>query len=793
MLQDIRYGLRCLTRNPGFTIVAVLTLAVGIGLNTAIFSLADGMLFRPLPFRDPDRLVMIHSVAPKTGQKYTRVDRIDYEQIRHHHSGIEGIALLEQGGGFTWVGSDGAESIGATVVSPNLLDLLGVSAAAGRPLHEGDERAMPRVAMLTYDAWRRRFALDPAVIGRTITFDQGSIQIVGILPARFIYPFQGSLMDRDLLLVAEPDPKQAANPRAGVFTPLLRLKPGVSLRSAQTEVDVLVRRAAQQFPETRQDRALELTDLQYAMFELSRPMVWLLLGAASLVVMIACVNLASLLMARGTGRLREIGIRAAIGANRARLVRQLLTESLLLGILGGAVALGLASLAFQWLVVQAPTGTYRLLPTGIEPRAVLYALSTSVLAGVVFGILPAWRLSLAHVISSMRGSGTGPTADGLAKTGTLVAIEVALGVVLLCAASLMGNSLVRMRTVDLGFEASRALTLGVLPPATRYPTADQRYDFQMRLLERVRQVPGVQVAGAIEYVQIGGIAPPRGLGPNLPRDVGLWGVTPGYFAAMATPVLRGRDVTARDAETDAPVVLVNESGARLLWPAGDPLGKELRVDGWPSPFQVVGVVKDTRYGYGREAAPSVYRVLSRREFRTMSIVARATGNLQTVAAAMRTEAQRLDPRIVVARPDTLVNALSRGLAMPRFQTTLFGLFAVLGLLLAAIGVYGVMAYWVSGRTREMGVRLALGADPQSLRRLVLAQASKPLFVGLVVGLAGAFALTRRLQASLYEITPHDPVTLASASLVLVAAGLAAAYFPARRASRVDPLIALRTE
>jgi predicted permease len=356
----------------------------------------------------------------------------------------------------------------------------------------------------------------------------------------------------------------------------------------------------------------------------------------------------------------------------------------------------------------------------------------------------------------------------------------------------MVNSLVRARTVDLGYEPSRAVAIAIFPPLARYPSVEQRYELQMALLDRVRRLPGVAAAGAIDYLQLGGSAPPRGLGAGTPRGGGLWSVTPGYFAAMQTPVLEGREFTESEGR-DLPIAIVNEAAAAFFWPGERSIvGRVLRLEEH-QPRQVVGVVKNARYGYGRGSAASVYLPAGVEGHRMLTIVARASGDPSALAAMMRTEGQRLDPKLVIRVPDTVDNLLHSGLARSRFQTTLFAMFAGLGLVLTAVGIYGVIAYWVSGRTREMGIRVALGAEPHAVKRLVIRQALMPVVGGMAAGLAGAFVLTRQLRSLLYEITPHDPLTLMLAALILGGVALAAAYVPARRAARVDPILALRSE
>jgi putative ABC transport system permease protein len=633
------------------------------------------------------------------------------------------------------------------------------------------------------------------VVGRTIAFEERTLQIAGELPPTFIVPpISGVGGVRSALLVPEPpDPGEVGNPRAGTWAPIARLKPGTTIEAAQAETDVLMARLSQQFPELGKERAMRVSDLQYGLFELSHPLLFLLIGASAFVTVIAFTNLASLLLARGSARRQEIGIRAAIGASRARLVRQLLVESQVIALAGAAAGLAFASWLFRLLAAQVPPSSgYQLVPDGLHLRALAFGIGSALACGAIFGILPAARVSLPDLDGALRGR-LKAAAPGTRRAGALlVTAEVALGLILLCGATLMANSLVRARTVDLGFEPTHGLALSVFPPLSRYPERAQRYQFWMSLLEDVRRIPGVAAAGAIDYLQLGGVAAPIGLGAGAPRDSGLWSVTPGYFAAMQIPLVEGRDFSESDGRGDVPVAIVNQSAAAFFWPdARSVVGRVLRLEKFP-PMRIVGVVKDVRYGYGRHAEPSVYRPAGPNQ-RMLTIVARATGNPAAIAASMRAAGQRLDPKLPIRMPITVESRLQAGIANSRFQTTLFVLFGALGCLLTAIGIYGVIAYWVAGRTQEMGIRLALGAQPSKLRRLVLREAMVPVGVGVVIGLAGAFALTRQLRSLLYEITPQDPATLVAATALLLLVAVAAAYRPARRASRVDPLIALKAE
>jgi predicted permease len=788
--QDVRYAVRMQRRSPGFAATAILTCALGIGTNLAIFTLADGMLFRPLPYRDPERLVLIQSYSPTRAQAYNMVLRVDVEQLRAYHSGLEDIAAVRSGSAVTLAGRDGAETMSTSYATPNLLELLGVGAHVGRPLRPGDELTDPRPAMLTFDAWRQRFGGDPAIVGRTVAFDQLRVRIVGVLPARFIYPMQGSLGDGEILLPRALDPAEATNPRAGVLSPIGRLRRGVSLAAAQSEIDVLVRQAARNFPTTPEGRAVRVANLQYALFELSRSLLWLLVTAAGGVLLIVCVNLAGLLIARGTTREREIGVRTAIGASRLRVARQLVVESLVLAFLAGIVTLLCAAATFDLFAAQVPPIYRRLVPE-FDARTIAITLVMSTIAGALFGIVPAWRLTRAPVIARIqRATRMRRSRRFLGHGVFFLTAEVAVCLILLTATALTANSLIRRRTVDLGFSHTNVMLLRVVPPASRYP-APQAFDFQQRALAEVRRLPGVVAAG-IDSPQVGRSSAPTVVRDDLPAGNGVWSVTPGYFSAMGIPVIGGREFDESDAREDAAVALVNETAARLLWPGQPPIGQLVDVAGARG-VKIIGVVRDVRSEYGGEVRPSVYRPITRARYRGMTIVARGPGDPTALATALRTVVQRLDLRVVVPVPRTVAETLKRGIADSQFQTSLFALFGLVGLLVAAVGIYGVTAHWVGSRTRELGVRLALGADPMRLEAYVLTQASAPLLAGLAAGLLGAFVLTRQLRSLLYGITPHDPLTYAIVVTALIAVGLGAAYLPARRAARVDPMTALRAE
>lgn len=559
--RDAQYAVRLFWRSPGFTTVAVLTLAFGIGTNVAIFSLADGMLFRPLPFRDPDQLVLVQALDRTTRQVYNRVLRVDGEHLARHHSGIEALAVQVNQESLTWTGPEGLESIRLTAWTPNLLDMLGVGAHIGRALRQSDASAEPRPAMLTYNAWRLRFGEDPGVVGRTIRFDQRGVQVVGVLPRRFMFPAQ---FGGGELLTLTPLPASETNdPRAGLFTPVARLRPAVSIAQAQAEADVLIRQAAQRFPETARDRIVRIAPLQFALFEGSRPILWLLVLAAAGVLLIACANLATLLISRSAVRAREIGIRAALGAGRGRIIRQLFVEAVGLGGLGGAVALLIGWFTFRALSLYAPTH-YRLLPDGLDARTIAFTAIVSVAASLLFAVLPALALSREDVGASIRDRCHLRRTGGLMKAGApLVALEVAVGLILFAGTALTVNSLIRMRTVDLGFEATRLLPLGV-GLGNRYPTPAARYDFFDRLLQSLRDLPNAEAAGGIDILPWSGARPMRGLRRSGTPDVGVWSVTPGFFRTAAIPIRQGQAFTDDDVRQNAAVAIVSDCGAAAV-------------------------------------------------------------------------------------------------------------------------------------------------------------------------------------------------------------------------------------
>jgi putative ABC transport system permease protein len=787
--QDVRYAVRTLVRNPRFAALAILTFALGIGVTLAIFTLADGMLFRPLPFADPARLVMIQTYAPRTGQAYNRVLGVDFDGLRSAHSGIDGIATASAVAPFTMLSADGPVALTSTVATPNLLELLGVPPHLGRRLGPGDETGTPQPVMLSHAAWHRHFGGDPAVIGRTLRFEEGPVQVVGVLPTTFFPPIQGWRVSGDVFSV-RARASTGASPTAGVMSPVARLRPGVSTEAAQAEADVVVRQAMQQHPKTDQGRAVRVAPLQYALFEPNRSVLWILVAAAAGVLLITSINLANLLLARGAAREKEIGIRSAIGGSRARIIRQLTIESLALGLLSAIVALVIASTTFGALSQYVPARDHLVDPQ-VGARTIGVALLLGIGTSLIFGLAPAARLASrdAHLALRETRRMAGRTWHILRAGGVLVTAEVALCLIMLTGTGLMVNSLVRQRTVDLGFDPDgiRSTTVRT-PEGVQGPAA---FDLHLQALAELRKVPRMAAAG-IDILQVGRMAPMTGIREGVLEGAGVWSVTDDYFATLGIPLIVGREFTADEVARAHPVTVISESVARRLWPTGGAVGRTLEAERLP-PLRVVGVARDVRNGYGGPVQVSIYRPIEREGFRTLTLVMRSADEKAAAATLARTIVQRLEPRAMVGEARPLTEMLDAGIVDARFQTGLFGLFGLVGLAVAAIGVYSVMAQVVVQRTFEFGVRHALGASSCQLMAVVLREASVPLVAGVVLGLAGAYLLSSQLQALLYGIRPQDPLTFIAVSLVLLAAGLVAAWIPARRAARVDPLIALRAQ
>jgi len=808
LIQDLRYGLRMLARNPGFTVVAVITLALGIGANTAIFSVVNTVFLGPLPYPDADQLVVINeSSKPMPEGPISYSNFLDWQaqnQVFEHMAAFQGEAL-------TLVGVKVPESMPSLNVSADFFPTLGVNPIYGRSFLPSEDKAgaMPAVIM-SYGLWQRRFGADPGLIGKSLslkgTLGTRDFTVVGILPRDYAFYAPAELYVPIGLWGADGYLMKRENHDRTLA--LARLKPSVSLEQARAQMETIASRLRQQYPETNTGFGVTITPLRERVVGHVRRAVLVLLGAVGFVLLIACVNVANLLLARSTGRQREVAIRVALGAGRRRMIRQLLTESVLLALAGGMAGLLLGLWSSSALAPLIPPGfPVQRIPIG--DRVLGFTLLISLLTGIAFGLAPALHASKPDLNEALKEGGRSLT-ESLGHhrlRGLLVVCEVALALVLLISAGLMIQSFRQLLRVDPGFNPRGVLTMGLDMSDPKYQTNPARFmAFNAQLLERVRAVPGVQYAGTVRPLPLGGgrsTMPfyrddrPVPSGENFPA-ADWHAVSPGYFQAMGIRLARGRDFADSDNQNTLQVAMISEGLARRYWPDEEPIGKRLRI-GTPEMglpwFTVVGVVGDTRpYGLEASAPAELYiSCLQLGSWVDMSLVVRTASNPLGVAAGVRDQVLALDKEMVLGDVQTMEQRLAGTLAGRRTNMLILGIFASLALVLAAVGIYGVMSYLVGFRTHEIGVRMALGAGRSDVLKLVAGQGLGLTLIGVGVGLAGAFGLTRFLASMLYGVRPTDLATFAAVSLGLMAVALLACCIPARRATKVDPMVALRYE
>jgi putative ABC transport system permease protein len=812
LLQDLRYAFRSLLKKPGFASVAVLTLSLGIGATTAIFSVVQAVLLRPLEYSGADRLVKIVGWERDEGtiENLSPADFLDFQRdatmfARMGANGFVGLATI--GGG---VGE--AERVGSVQVTDGFFDTLGVRPQLGRLFQPEDDRpGAPRVVVLSDGMWRRRFGSDPSIVGRSILFNAVPVTVVGVLPADFRHIEINPDRPADVFSTYRFDPANAN--RGGHFIRgIARLKDGASLEQARAEMDTIAARLEQQYPVSNINQGVRVDPLLDSMVGGSRPVVLLLAGAVVVVLLVACANVANLLLARGTGRLRELALRAAIGADRGRLIRQMLTESAALSLLGAAGGLVVALMATRALTVLAAAGIPRADQIGVDGAVLGFAIAASLVTSVIFGLVPALHLSRLDLNDTLKEGGKQQgAAVGRGAREALIVAEVALSIVLLVGAGLLIRSLQHLEDVDPGFDAGQVVTMEVSLPVARYPEGDQM-PFYQQLEERVAGLAGVRSVGAINILPLSSNYDSRGIQiEDDPKPDGQgrspqWrSVTPGYFAAMGIPLLAGRNFDARDTEDRQRVVIVSESMARTYWPGvADVIGKRItynsgipveqqQVVGGPGSRVVVGVVGDVKHLALDEAnVPMFYTPNTQQpSFHTMLLAVRADVPPASLTGQVRAELNQMDNQVPLSQVATLSTALSKTVAQPRMRATLVGLFAVLAMMLATIGVYGVVAYLVGQRTQEIGVRRALGAQARDVVTMLVRESMRPVAAGIVLGLVGAFALSRVLAAMLFQVSATDVATYAVACGVLGLAALLASVIPARRALGLDPINAVR--
>ena len=805
LFQDLRFALRLMLKSPGFSAIAIITLALGIGANSAIFSVVNAVLLRPLPFNDPSRLVLVEERSKYPTITVSYLNYLDWRDQSHSFESMQAMYTTNM----TLTGKDEPERVVTRMVTSGFFPLLGVSPRIGRNFSREEDRAGGTpVAILSYALWQRRFGGASDVLGKSLTLDAQPYTVVGVLPPGFQF-FQPA----DVFLPFHPWARTLPDDRnwhPGIL-PVARLKPGVSIEQARAEMQTISKRLEQQYPLYNTGDSSDVVPVHEQLVQNSRPALLLLLGAVSFVLLIACVNVANLLLARGASRGREFAIRTALGAGRGRVVRQLLTESVLLSLAGGGLGLLIASLSLGPLLKIAGGSLPQTGPVGLDGGVLAFTAAIAILTGILFGIVPALRtakLDLRETLNEgSRGSTAGPGHHRMRNA--LLCMEISLAMLLLVGAGLLLRSFSRLQEVPPGFQVDHLLVADVPLARTAYAKPDQRYEFYDRLVEASRNLPGVRAAGAATFLPVSGGGSIihfniTGRPPKSPSDfiaAGYRAVTPGYLETLGVPLLQGRLITPADTEHAPSVVVINATMAHIYFPTEDPLGKRLQLGATPEneipTMEIVGVVGDVRPGLGVDPQAEMYLPYRQADqilpVFSLSIVLRTVNDPSAETSSFRTALAHIDPGVPLVNVRTMQTNMEATVAQPRFRTWLIGIFAALALALAGVGVYGVMFYSVTQRTSEIGVRVTLGARPEDIFRIIIAGALRIALLGVVIGLVAAAALTRVLKAFLFGITAYDPLTFAGVALVLTLVALAASYFPARRATRVDPMVALRYE
>ncbi len=810
LLQDVRYGLRVLRRNPGFAATAVLTLALGIGSTAAIFSVVDAIVFKPLPFPNAGRLVRIRSVIAASGDGGV-ASYPDFLDWRARTRAFDAMAVSRTDG-FNLIGPREPLHLQGAVVSAQLFSMLGAMPALGRGFLPAEDQ--PAAAggadpvILSYGLWQRQFGSDASVLGRTIRLGDGPFTIVGVMPPAFQYPIQAEPVElwTTVAVDARGGADAVTTQRGAHYLDVAgALKRGVTLRQAQAELAAIAGALNQEHPENKARSVRVVPEIQGIVGPIGTPLL-VLLGAVGCVLLIACVNVANLLLARATGRRKEMAVRAALGAGRGRAVRQLFTESVSLGLLGGALGLALAVASLRLLVRLIPAEVPRLNSIGLDGRLLAFALLVSLAAGILFGLAPALRVSKIGVTASLKESGRGAGSGGKERSRTrdaLVVSEVALAVVLLLASGLLIRSFQHLTQADPGFDRQNVLTLQLDSPAGKPDS--QVPAFFRDAVAQIGALPGVRSASAVaslpltgeslrSSIELEGQPTPMASRPSAAFNA----IEPNYFRTLGIALVAGRDFTEHDGTNSTPVAIVNRALAQRFFPNQNPIGRHVRPGisgpGEPPMREIVGVVGDVKQaGPGAAAAPEVYAPLAQIRISPMFIVVRTANDPQSIVAPARRQIASLDKTTPIYHVETLDRYFAQSVAVPRFVTLLLSGFAGLALLLASVGIYGVISYIAVQRTHEIGIRMALGAQRGAVLRMVVGKGMLPALAGLAIGIAGALRLTPLLSSLLYGVNPTDPLTFAAASLMLMGVALVACYIPARHAAKLDPMRSLRYE
>jgi putative ABC transport system permease protein len=801
ILSDLRYAFRSLSRVPAFALAVIVVLALGIGVNTAIFSIVNTVLLRPLPYEQSDRLVRLFHVPPQSafpGIKRFSVSPANFYDWQHDARAFDGMAVYD-GRQFALAGSNGAESVVAGSVGAGFFELVGTPAAIGRVFSpDEDAPGHGHVVILSDRFWRSHFGGARDVVGRTITLDADTYTIVGVMPARFSVLSWGAAA-RDIWVPLAFTDKERSVRDNHYASVVARLKPGVTVQLAQAEMDAISQRLERDYPQENTGWGATIVTLQELIVGDIRTTLLMLLGAVGLLLLIACANVGNLLFARGLGRRKELAIRSALGAGRGRVLQQLLTESLALAAAGGLAGLLLARISLSAAATILADQVPRADEISIDARVALFVAGATILTGVLAGLMPALRAGGADLNDGLKEGGRHEGAVGIRTRRLLIVCEVALSVVLLMGAGVMVRTLAALRHVDTGVDTHNVLTMRVMLPQTRYKEPSQVGRFFATALARIRAIPGVQSAGAIDNLPLqGGSVQPivhEGAAELLPRDqptVAVRRATPGYLQTLRVPLLRGRDIE----EADTNVMLVSRGAAKMLWGDADPIGRRVTL-----PLEekgvlktVIGIVGDVKTDeLSQPPMATVYEYRHERDWRFFTLVVRTVVPPTSISRAATAAIQSIDPQQPVTNIQTMDDVVDQTLTSQRFSALVLGLFATLALALASVGIYSVLSYIVRGRTREIGIRTALGAGTFDVLRMVIGEGMWPTLVGIAVGAVGALGSAKLLEKLVFGVSASDPLTLAAVGGTLAAVALLASLIPAYRASRIDPLDALRAD